>query len=333
VARLDNLCHTLVGAALGEAGLKRTTPLAMATLLVGANLPDVDAVTYAFADAPTSFEFRRGWTHGALAMAVLPLALASATTAWDRFVRRRRHPEKTPARFSALLLLAFISVLSHPLLDFLNTYGVRFLYPFSRRWFYGDALFIVEPWVWIALGVGVGWSAVRRRRGHPCPEIPARSALGVTAVYVGAMLLSSAVGRGLVLATAGAEGLSPGRAIVSPQAFDPLRRTISLEVRDGYRLGTLRWLSRPTVSLASPLVARNDRDPFAVAAARTRDGRKFLVWARFPYFLVRREGDAAVVTIRDARYPGEFGSWALVRVKLSAGAGRMLESGLLRSSP
>jgi hypothetical protein len=33
VARLDNLCHTLVGAALGEAGLKRTTPLAMATLL------------------------------------------------------------------------------------------------------------------------------------------------------------------------------------------------------------------------------------------------------------------------------------------------------------
>jgi len=65
VARLDNICHTLVGAALGETGLRRTTPLAMATLLVGANLPDVDAVTYMFADAPTSFEFRRGWTHGA----------------------------------------------------------------------------------------------------------------------------------------------------------------------------------------------------------------------------------------------------------------------------
>ena len=316
MARLDNLCHTLVGAALGEAGLKRATPLAMATLLVGANLPDVDAVTYLFADAPTSFEFRRGWTHGALAMVVLPLALASAVAAWDRLVRRRRHPEKTPARFPALLLLAFLSVVSHPLLDFLNTYGVRFLYPFSKRWFYGDALFIVDPWVWLALAVGIGWSAVRRRRRHAHPETPARVALGATAAYVAGMILSSAAGRGLVVREAAAAGLSPGRAIVSPEALDPLRRTISLEVPGGYRLGKLRWFSKPTLTLAPDFIARNDRDPSAVAAARTRDGRKFLVWARFPYFVVRREQNAALVAIHDARYPGEFGSWAVLKVNL-----------------
>ena len=107
---VDNVCHTLVGAALGQAGMKRVTPLATATLLVGANLPDVDAVTYVFGDSPTSFAFRRGWTHGVLAMAVLPVALAGAMAAWDRFVRRRRHPEKTPARFPALLLVAFVAI-------------------------------------------------------------------------------------------------------------------------------------------------------------------------------------------------------------------------------
>ena len=319
MARLDNICHTLVGAALGEAGLRRTTPLAMATLLVGANLPDVDAVTYMFADAPTSFEFRRGWTHGALAMAVLPLALAGAMTAWDRLVRRRRHREKVAASFPALLFLAFVSVLSHPILDFLNTYGVRFLYPFSKRWFYGDALFIVDPWVWIALDVGIGWAAVRRRRRrHAHPEAPARVALGVTAAYVGLMLLSSAAGRGLVVREAATAGLSPGRAIVSPEALDPLRRTVSLEVPGGYRLGKLRWFARPTLTLAPDFIARNERNPWAVAAAGTRDGRKFLVWARFPYFVVRPEGEGATVTIRDARYPGQFGSWALARVKLPA---------------
>jgi inner membrane protein len=287
---------------------------------VGANLPDVDAVTYVFAGAPTSFAFRRGWTHGALAMVALPFALAAAMSAWDRYVRRRRRPGKTPARFRALLLLSFVSVLSHPFLDFLNTYGVRFLYPFSRRWFYGDAVFIVDPWVWIALAVGVGYSAVRRRRRHPHPEGPARVALGVTAAYVGVMLVSSAVGRGLVVREAAAAGLPPGRAIISPQALDPLHRIVSLEVPGGYCVGTLRWLSRPAVSLAPPLLARNDRDPLALAAARTRDGKKFLVWARFPYFVVRREGTGAVVTIRDARYPGEFGSWAIVTVNLPADA-------------
>ncbi|MGH9367718.1 MAG: metal-dependent hydrolase, partial [Thermoanaerobaculia bacterium] len=140
---LDNICHTLAGAALGEAGFKRATPLAMATLLIGANLPDVDALTYVFGSGADALAFRRGWTHGPLALAGLPLALAGAMTAWDRFVRRRRGPHAPPARFGALLLLAFVSVLSHPLLDFLNTYGMRFLMPFSGRWFYGDALFIV----------------------------------------------------------------------------------------------------------------------------------------------------------------------------------------------
>lgn len=320
MARLDNLCHTLVGAALGEAGLRRTTPLAMATLLVGANLPDVDAVTYVFADAPTSFEFRRGWTHGALAMAVLPLALAGAMTAWDRLMRRRRHPEKAAASFPALLFLGFVSVLSHPLLDYLNTYGVRFLYPFSKRWFYGDALFIVDPWVWIALAAGIGWSAVRRRRRHAHPETPARVALGATAAYVGVMLVSSAAGRSLVVREAAAAGLSPGRAIVSPGALDPRRRTVSLEVPGGYRLGKLRWSPRPTLALAPDFIARNDRNPWAVAAAGARDGRKFLAWARFPYFVVRPEGKGALVAIHDARYPGEFGSWAVVAVRLPADA-------------
>ena len=31
---MDNLCHTLVGAALAEAGLRKKTPLATATLLI-----------------------------------------------------------------------------------------------------------------------------------------------------------------------------------------------------------------------------------------------------------------------------------------------------------
>ena len=271
-------------------------------------------------DGSFAFFFASSRALPALAMAVLPLALAGAMTAWDRLMRRRRHPEKAPASFPALLFLGFVSVLSHPLLDYLNTYGVRFLYPFSKRWFYGDALFIVDPWVWIALAVGIGWSAVRRRRRHAQPETPARVAFGATGAYVGVMLLSSAAGRGLVVREAATAGLSPGRAIVSPEALDPLRRTVSLEVPGGYRLGKLRWSPRPTLALAPDFIARNDRNPWAVAAAGARDGRKFLAWARFPYFVVRPEGKGALVAIHDARYPGEFGSWASVAVRLPADA-------------
>ena len=319
---MDNLCHTLVGAALGEAGLKRRTPLGMATLLVGANLPDVDAYAYAFSDSPTALAFRRGWTHGIVAMAVLPVVLAGAMTAFDRTIRGRRRQERPPVRFGALLLLAFLSVLSHPLLDFLNTYGVRFLYPFSNRWFYGDALFILDPWVWIVLALGIGFSRALARPGLPHAERPARASLAAVGAYIAAMLLSSAAGRVFVERAAKDEGLAPARVMVSPVPIDPFRRLVVVEGPGGYRFGTLHWMRRPGVSFSTAFAAKNEEDPAAVAASRTPEGKKFLVWARFPYYEIQREKDRALVSIHDARYPT---SWASMTVAVP--------TGLLRSSP
>ena len=312
---MDNLCHTLVGAALGEAGLKHRTPLATATLLVGANLPDVDAWTYAFSDGPTALAFRRGWTHGVLAMAVLPVVLAGAMLAWDRLVRRRRRPAAPPARWRPLLLLAFVSVLSHPLLDYLNTYGVRFLHPFSNRWFYGDALFIVDVWVWIALLAGVVVSRVAARRGRARPESAARVALGAVVVYVAGMLVSSRMGRPLVAEAAGSTvGRATDRVLVSPIPLDPFRRIVVVEEERAYRMGRLDWLPRPAVSFSPDVVPKNDDHPAARAAASTPNGRKFLVWSRYPYYEVRREAGQTFVTLGDARYRGPTGSWAQVTV-------------------
>jgi inner membrane protein len=147
---MDPLTHTLVGAGLARTRLGRLTPLAGAALIIGANLPDVDVVTMA-AGRDAMLAHRRGWTHGVLAMALLPLLLAGALLAWDAW-RRRRDPDRPRPRPGPLLLLSSLAVLSHPLLDWMNTYGVRLLMPFDGRWFYGDVLFIIDPWLWLVLG-------------------------------------------------------------------------------------------------------------------------------------------------------------------------------------
>jgi inner membrane protein len=156
---VDPLAHTFTGAALAATGLRRATPLATAALIIGANAPDVDAVMM-FAGNSAALAHRRGWTHGVLAMAVLPLLVTGLLLAWDRWVRRRRRPGVEPARAGPLLALGALGVATHPLLDWLNNYGMRWLMPFDSRWFYGDALFIIDPWVWLALGgvVFLGWS-------------------------------------------------------------------------------------------------------------------------------------------------------------------------------
>jgi inner membrane protein len=80
--------------------------------------------------------------------------LTGVLLAWDRRVRRRRDPAAAPARAGPLLALAALGVVTHPALDWLNHYGLRWLMPFDGRWFYGDAAFIIDPWLWLLLGGG-----------------------------------------------------------------------------------------------------------------------------------------------------------------------------------
>jgi inner membrane protein len=162
-AFLDPLAHSLVGATLAESGLRRATPLATATLVLGANAPDIDALA-GFAGTDAALYWRRGITHGVVAMVVLPLVLTGVMLGWDRFVRRRREPGAPAARAWPLLGLAFCSTLTHPVLDWLNSYGVRLLMPLDDRWHYGDALFILDPWLWLLAAASV---VLARTRGRP----------------------------------------------------------------------------------------------------------------------------------------------------------------------
>src|SRR4051812_24298966 len=108
---MDNLTHTLAGAAIGQAGLKRMSGLGMASLMLGANLPDIDVMGLFFGE---NLAWRRGWTHGPLALAVLPAVLASALVGFDRWQSRRgKRPEnRRPVAFTPLLLLSYIGALT-----------------------------------------------------------------------------------------------------------------------------------------------------------------------------------------------------------------------------
>ena len=72
---MDPLTHTLVGANLASTRLGEKTRLATAALVIGANIPDVDAILYFTNQQDLALGFRRGWTHGVLALFVLPFVL------------------------------------------------------------------------------------------------------------------------------------------------------------------------------------------------------------------------------------------------------------------
>ena len=305
---MDNLCHTLVGAALAEAGLKRRTTLGAATLMIGANFPDIDVIAVPFG---AGLSFRRGWTHGVLALVVLPFILTSLMMWWDRR-RARREPGRARAVPRELLLLSALSILTHPTLDFLNTYGVRWLMPFSGRWFYGDSLFIIDLWVWLVLAGGI---MAARATAHGTAS--ARLALGVTAAYIAAMVGVTIATRRRVASKLRSTNAAVPAFMVAPVPVNPLRRELVYDAGDRYRSATINALGATRLSPSEREIPKGRDDPAIAPAMDMPAMRAFLAWSRFPYFEVTRDASGVTVRASDARYavPGEE-SWASATVRL-----------------
>ncbi len=177
---MDNLTHSLVGAILGQMGLKRKTGLAMPTLIIAANIPDIDAVA-TLLGGHQHLAIRRGITHGPIALVLLPILLWAIMLAWDKW---RPNAKRLPVHKGWLLALAYIATLSHPALDWLNVYGIRLLEPFSSRWYYGDTLFIIDLWIWAALIAGVWISRRREKTGQGDWKRPAWIGFAAVCAYI-----------------------------------------------------------------------------------------------------------------------------------------------------
>jgi inner membrane protein len=303
---MDNVCHTLVGAALGQAGLNRTTRFGSSTLMIAANLPDIDVLVFA-TDLP-SVAFRRGWTHGLLAQALLPLLLTLAVTAYSRWGRRGAADPGPPLRPAWVLALSVIGIYSHVFLDYLNNYGIRLLAPVDWRWFYGDAVFIVDPWLWLSLGAGV-WLARRHRR--PAMAI---LALALASIYIGGMLVSARAARAQVRdAWRQANGREPSGLMASPRPATPFSRDVIVDAGEYYETGRFAWPGG-TVRFSGATVPKNDAAPAVRAARDAPHVRGFLVWSRFPFWTVEPTPGGQRVTVRDMRFGNRFEASTIVPV-------------------
>ncbi len=294
---MDNLTHSLVGAVLGQAGLKRTTGLAMPALIIGANLPDVDAACFFWLEGTEHLAFRRGITHGPLALVLLPLVLAGLLWGWDRWQMKRgtRSEARLPVRFGWLYAMAFIGCLSHPFFDWLNVYGIRLLEPFSSQWFYGDTLFIIDPWLWVMLIAAV-WVSRRREKVGASYRWPAGAGIGLALAYIGVNGVISWSAREV---GGGMQEPYPVKVIAAPVPFAFWDRERIALIEDG------RWISSHWdgsdfgYGYANSNAVQCKLRPSTVAPNTNTQLGAFLFWSRAPF--ATRAPDGSVI-LYDARF-------------------------------
>ena len=148
---MDNLTHSLIGLAASKAGLEKLSPGTTTLCVLAANAPDSDILVLIFGGRWAFLHHHRGITHSIVGTAALALILPFVFYAGNLLLSRFRGTT-VRFRFRGLLLASLIVSATHPLMDWTNNYGVRFLLPWNPRWFYGDFVFIVDPFLWMILG-------------------------------------------------------------------------------------------------------------------------------------------------------------------------------------
>ncbi len=174
---MDNLTHSLVGLFLARAGLKKATPCGTAILVLAANAPDADVISW-FWGRPTWLHWHRNITHSLVGMPLMALLTVALIALLCR---------KEKVRWWPAFLIAVAGIASHLLLDLTNVYGVRLLLPFSGHWSHFDITPVVDFAIWAILLLGIVAPALSRLVGSEIGETrPGRGNAGwaVTALLL-----------------------------------------------------------------------------------------------------------------------------------------------------
>ncbi len=295
---MDNLTHSLAGAVLGQMGLKRKTALAMPTLIIAANIPDIDAFAVLLG-GHAHLAIRRGITHGPIAIAVLPLIL---TALMLLYARLRPNPARPPVHRGWLLALAYIGTLSHPALDWLNSSGIRFLEPFSSAWFAGDTIFIIDIWIWAALILSVWLSIRRERRGAAHWQRPAWFGFAAICAYIAANgLITGRAEKSFYAEVPKVTGEEPTLVVANPVPVQFWRREMHWRNARFYGGG---WygLGEPTTIAPKPLRHNMDDARLVDPLWADADARAYLFWSRMPMVSLEDKGGAPMLVLRDQRF-------------------------------
>ncbi len=156
---MDNLTHSLAGVAVAEVvfhrldvGVKKPSRHLRRTLwlasLLANNFPDLD-IAYSTISGPAIgyLLHHRGHTHtllGALPLSGLAFLI---TYLW----RRAKGGRLSASEWRWVGAVALMGGVLHIAMDSLNSYGVHPFWPLDNRWYYGDSIFIIEPWLWACL--------------------------------------------------------------------------------------------------------------------------------------------------------------------------------------
>ncbi len=335
---MDPLTHLMTGACLARAGFYRKTAYATAAMTLAAEAPDLD-MTWYMGGPVVGFAHHRGLTHTFLAAPFMALAITGVLFLFARL--RDRLPLRIsrcnvaqpaaggvllprrsarPVRWGWVFLLAFLADLSHLLLDFTNSYGIRLCYPFNDRWYAWSIMSVVSPAMLLVLAVGLAvplllWLVGAEMRRGRRSEFSGRGWAIAALTTIVAMWGLRAVERGAAIHLMRENGSATTetfeRMAAEPDKWNPFTWRVLASTASGYQTAIVHTLS----GMVDP--GEKTGKPYAtaavIAAQHSTLGQVYGKWSKWPLAvdlgatpppgsLQSIPADATTVRFSDLRY-------------------------------
>ncbi|HMD84880.1 MAG TPA: metal-dependent hydrolase [Terriglobia bacterium] len=300
---MDNVTHTLTAVAISQTGLNRKTRFATLTLILAANAPDIDILS-SLKDSITYLKYHRGISHSFIGITVLAIIIWGFIS----WVGKKVQPKPgLPLNGRWLLLAAFLGTGSHLLLDYTNAYGVRPFLPFSGRWYAWDIMSIIDPLLLAVLMVGlsVPWllRLVSEEVGARKPRWGPGAVFCLSAMVALWGIRDFAHRRALsILDSHTYSGEDPQRFSALPVAVNPFTWMGVVETEGPFHVVRVDALDAKGLPEEMGTFEKPSMSPALAAAMKTRAGKIFLDFARFPWAQVDESEERYGVSLRDLRF-------------------------------
>jgi inner membrane protein len=304
---MEPVTHALTSIALGRAGLNKITRAATPILLVSGLIADVDWVTR-LGGADAFLRGHRTATHSLVGTAAIVVAVAGFS-----WFGGRKYPKFAVGILLALAICA-IGAGAHLLLDMLNGYGVKLLWPFSPKWFAWDLAGAVDSWILFFLLAGLLLPELFRLVLEEIGSKPKRHGRQRGAI-VGLVFVALVVaGRGFahhraiaLLDSRDYRGQTPLQVAAFPRPSNPLLWSGVVETDNAiFNLEVPLGLGREFDPELADVHFKPQSSMTLKNAVSSSTAVEFLNFARFPLASVQPEGDGFQVRLRDMRFASEM---------------------------
>lgn len=279
---MDSLTQLALGAAVGEATLGRKVGnKAIVWGAVCGTIPDLD-VLIPFDDPVKIFTYHRSFSHS-----IVVDALLTPLVVW---LILKLHPQTSPHRRSWLLLV-YLVLATHALLDCFTVYGTQILWPIPAEPVSWSTIFIIDPVYTIPLLAGVT-CALATSRSSGWGHLASAAGLVLSTLYlawsVGAKLHVESVAR----ESLAAQDLSYSKLLSGAGPFNTiLWRVVAMDA-DGYYEAFYSLLDKGR----SMRFARYPSQPELLRGLEDHWPVRRLKWFTKGFYSVGLEGNGVVMT-------------------------------------